>query len=165
MGKGSIGEDSMSEKTYMSSLIKRTNWPKGEWDNEPDKVSWIDSDTGLPCLAKRNHFGAWCGYVGVSPNHPQYGKTDFEASVHGGITYADECQEGPPEETICHVPEPGEPDNVWWFGFDCNHGMDYAPQMAAYLPESLRALTGVYRTLEYVKNECADLARQLKEVQ
>lgn len=34
-------------------------------------------------------------------------------AVHGGLTYSDRCH-----DDICHVPAPGEPDDVWWFGFD-----------------------------------------------
>ena len=156
----------MNEKVYTNPTINRAGWSRGAWDDEPDKVSWVDEATRLPCLAKRNTFGAWCGYVGVPPEHPLYRVSDFDdADVHGGITYADACQDGPPEQTICHVPEPGESDNVWWFGFDCGHGMDLIPGMEALMPSHLQSLLGMnstYRTLEYVKNECVKLARQLK---
>lgn len=28
----------------------KSDWPRGEWDNEPDKVQFQDEATGLPCL-------------------------------------------------------------------------------------------------------------------
>ena len=71
---------------------------------------------------------------------------------------------------ICHVPEPGRPDDVWWFGFDCAHAWDFSPGMAAYWrrtgrPEfAHRGYDEVYRTAEYVKAECGRLAAQLKQL-
>ena len=32
---------------------KRT-WPRGVWDDEPDKKQWRDEATGYPCLIVRN---------------------------------------------------------------------------------------------------------------
>lgn len=52
----------------------------GEWDNEPDKVQYIDKDTQLPCLIVRNPFGALCGYVGVRKDHPLFGRS-YDARV------------------------------------------------------------------------------------
>lgn len=141
-------------------LVNRTGWPPGRWDAEPDKVQWTDRDTDLPCLAVRNDLGAWCGYVAVEPGHPFHG-VDAEsvpAEAHGGLNYADFCQ-----GDVCHVPDPGKPEHVWWFGFDCGHVGDFVPGMAwaadpALLP---RWLTVVYRDLDYVAAECVSLARQL----
>jgi hypothetical protein len=140
----------------------RENWPKGPWDNEPDKMQWVDEATGRPCLVVRNPLGALCGYVGVPPSHPLHGKhyheVDLKEGVHGGLTFSDRCNPGEREDTgICHLPEPGEPDDVWWFGFDCSHGWDITPgmQMTMSFPDV------VYRTFEYVRRECAALAAQL----
>jgi hypothetical protein len=47
---------------------------------------------------------------------------------------------------------------VWWLGFDCAHAGDVVPQMREVLP-SLNKF-GVYRNIDYVKNECEKLARQ-----
>jgi hypothetical protein len=175
----------METKTYkdapdtpgMDNLGTRADWPPGPWDDEPDKMQWQDSDTGLPCLIVRNHSGALCGYVGVPEGHPWHGK-DYEhvgARVHGGITYANHCQAGPEEHAICHVPAPGEPDTVWWLGFDCAHSGDYCPGLDAAL-RKFREMTpalrssafthadhNIYRDIAYVKAECASLARQAKE--
>ncbi len=63
---------------------------------------------------------------------------------------------------ICHVPEPGEPDHVWWFGFDCGHAFDFMPAPAGlnFPPFSDEPPT-TYKTLDYVRRECAGLAAQL----
>jgi hypothetical protein len=147
----------------------------GPWADEPDKAQWIDHTTDLDCLAVRNWRGAWCGYVGVPPGHPLHGIGYMEAEeqaewfdVHGGLTYSDFCQEGAEDGPgICHVLAPGRPANVWWFGFDCAHYTDATPHDAA--DEKLLGLAhmreGVYRTLDYVRGEVANLARQLAEVE
>jgi hypothetical protein len=105
--------------------------------------------------------------------------------AHGGVTYAGPCN-GP----ICHVPQPGESDEVWWFGFDTGHAGDFSPGLYA-LTHSLAArrklrelfnddspeerlfpdghteingqLMDTYRTLAYVKVEVERLAAQLSE--
>ena len=102
---------------YINPRINRSEWGGGEWDGEPDKVQWQGE---LPCLAVRSHMGHWCGYVGVSPEHPLYGKGEWsdvgDLKVHGGITFTGKCQDGEECATICHkAPE----DDVWWLGFDC----------------------------------------------
>lgn len=146
--------------------------PKGPWDDEPDKVQWVDGATGLDCLAVRNQLGNWCGYVGVPDDHPLHGKGygGVDVSVHGGLTFADGCDDEAPEgHGICHIPLPGRPDNVWWLGFDCGHFNDLTPALiGAY--GGLEALSGdswlkpVYRDLEFVQRECESLAEQLAEV-
>jgi hypothetical protein len=85
----------------------RTGWGHGPWDTEPDKVQWPDAVTGLPCLAVRSDLGNWCGYVGVSPDHPDHGKgyDDVDVEIHGGLTFAAGCGHSDNEsEGICHVP-------------------------------------------------------------
>ena len=144
----------------------RPAMPAGPWDNEPDKVQWVDEATGLDCLIHRGPAGALCGYVGVPPEHPLHGK-DYEIpdiEVHGGLTYADACQENASEgHGICHIPEPGRPADVWWFGFDTAHCGDYCPRYDGdKSPRTRGNLT--YRTIGYVKAECASLAKQLAAV-
>jgi hypothetical protein len=81
---------------------------EGEWNSEPDKIQWVDEATGLDCLMHRGPGGFWCGYVGVAEGHPAFGK-DYDSvgvEVHGGLTYADFCQDtGDESHGICHVPE------------------------------------------------------------
>lgn len=99
--------------------IDKSEWGRGEWLNEPDKMQFVDEATGLPCLIVRNSGGALCGYVGVAEGHPFFGKgysdnasvehvcdesCDAEGgyhsysstvgghlSAHGGITFAAFC--------------------------------------------------------------------------
>lgn len=78
--------------------------------------------------------------------------------VHGGLTFADGCGHGEEDRGICHKPDPGEPDNVWWFGFDCAHACDIAPAMS-------RDSDDVYRDVSFVTAECESLAKQLKAME
>ena len=93
--------------------IDKSGWSRGEWDDEPDKMQWVDEQTSMPCLIVRNNGGALCGYVGVGRNHPLFGKdyndcispekhegpVDYHyectpsgiLEAHGGITFADGC--------------------------------------------------------------------------
>lgn len=133
-------------------VIDRTSWGSGPWDGEPDREQW-KTKAGLPGLIVRNYHGALCGYAAVESDHPWYGK-DWEVpdvDVHGGLTYADRCREDSP---ICHIPEPGETDDVWWFGFDCAHAFDLSPAHRFDIEE-------VYRDINYVRAEVESLAKQL----
>ena len=105
------------DRLVYSKHKARGTWVPGPWDNEPDKVQWKDPYSGLPCLAVRGPIGAWCGYVGVGPEHPWYGKDyskcctlpepcgesycphspEAQMHVHGGLTFADSCDEATPE--------------------------------------------------------------------
>lgn len=136
----------------------------GPWANEADKTVWVDPETDLDCMTHRNGGGALCGYVGVGPEHPLHGR-DYEApevTVHGGLTFASACQEDP--EGICHVPEPGREENVWWFGFDCAHLYDLCPSYNRGTNPLLDSYD-VYRDMEYVVAEVESLARQLKAME
>lgn len=160
----------MTHETEPKTIDKST-WGPGPWHNEPDRAEWTTA-AGYPALARRTEFGHWCGYVAVPPWHPAYGKHhgDVEVDVHGGLTYADRCH-----GEICHVPAPGEPDDVYWLGFDCHHTWDLSPGMEAYfesrgLPRMLRPGANgepyaSYRTLEYVRSECEKLAEQLRAME
>lgn len=81
--------------------------------------------------------------------------------VHGGLTFSDGCQ----PNGICHEPDAGEDDRVWWFGFDCGHCDDLCPGMDARFP-SLLLDDGrrAYRDIAYVTAEVESLARQLVAV-
>lgn len=169
----------MQAKEYRTE--DKSTWGPGAWQSEPDKAQWQDEETGLPCLMVRNRGGALCGYVGVPDTHPWHGK-DYSACVkgcgkdwcehtpesairvHGGLTFADACADTDDEEHgICHVPDAGEPDNVWWFGFDCSHSGDLSPQyMANFDWYGFR--DGAYRDFDYLKSQVASLAHQLAAV-
>lgn len=108
------------------------------WLTEPSDYQW--EHAGFPCELWRNGFGVWCGYVAVPPGHPWHGKhyDDINASVHGGLTYADD----------------GDHESTWVVGFDCGHFGDFSPELARY--------GGEYRTLEYAKAETERLAEQAR---
>lgn len=168
-----------AERTY--TTVNKSDWGPGAWQDEPDKIQWIDEATGLDCLIHRSPLGALCGYVGVPPGHPSHG-LDYDAvtvgpgedgyypDVHGGLTYAGPCAETDDESVgICHVPGPGRPADVWWLGFDCGHSCDVVPVMLK--TERARGWPHIawpggesYKTVAYVRAEVAKLAGQLAEV-
>lgn len=138
----------------------REKWGPGRWDMEPDLIEWRDEATGYPCLVVRNLMGSLCGYVGVPPGHPLYGvEYNDDASpgvrVHGGLTYSNACA-----GDVCHAALPGEPEHVWWFGFDCGHAFDESPGLNLILPPQFWG-RAAYRDVEYVRREVASLAAQL----
>lgn len=132
----------------------------GPWSKEPNRVEFKHG--GFHCILHRGGLAAWCGYVGVGPDHPAHGKQydDVDVEVHGGLTYAEKCQ-----GHVCHVPAPGEPDDLWWLGFDCSHFMDLAPGSLAIehrFPTTIGILDrGRYWTVEDVTTETRRLAEQL----
>lgn len=117
---------------------------------------------GYPCAVLFQPLGHRCGYVGVPKAHPCYGKnyTEVEIDCHGGLTYAD-------GQLFC-----SRRDDLWWFGFDCAHAGDAEDlgAMERYYPGSqelvvvLRTLRdcGVVRTVDFVMEQCAHIADQLK---
>jgi hypothetical protein len=197
------------ERIEYRDVIDKTDWMRGPWDNEPDKIQWQDGDTGLPCLIVRGPTGSLCGYVGVAPGHPLHGKEydSADVDVHGGLTFAHGCAEISREKWekwrerqyarrdeakkypigdaardlkewakeledydawvvratsryICHVAASGEPDPVWWLGFDCAHSGDLSPSYAKRYSYG----EDIYRPISYVERECTSLARQIASV-
>ena len=145
--------------------VDKAGWGAGPWLAEPDKRQWQDEATGLPCLIVRGPSGALCGYVGVQKGHAAHG-ADYDAvevDVHGGLTYAGVCQHGDdPARGVCHIPGAGEPDDVWWFGFDCAHAFDLSPAYAHYeRPPSPWSKPDEYRDVDYVTEQVTQLAAQL----
>lgn len=129
------------------------------WKTEPDRAEFRHH--GFVCLIKRGPMGQWCGYVALPPGHPLHGKSyddcDSRFDVHGGLTYAGKCDL---DIGICHEPEPGESDDVWWLGFDCGHCFDIIPEMAEQY--DIHLIPGqVYRDQAYVTAETQSLAEQL----
>ena len=165
----------METLSYTTMPDKLEKWGDGPWVNEPDKMQYLDTKTGLPCLAVRTSMGNWCGYVGVSKDHPLFAKDynddvlDIDLDVHGGLTFSDFSREDAPEGAgICHLPGPGEPKKVWWFGFDCAHHMDLVPSMEQFHKEHgllfpVLLGRGSYKTLEYVQSETEKLAEALAQ--
>lgn len=98
------------ERIEYRDVVDKSDWPRGEWDAEPDKIQWQDGATGLPCLIVRNGVGALCGYVGVPKGHPWHGvrysecpekcgekwcdhRPESHLEAHGGITFTDSCSD------------------------------------------------------------------------
>jgi len=171
----------ITERSY--TTMDKSSWGAGRWQDEPDKIQFVDEATGLDCLIVRSHLGALCGYVGVAEGHPLFGVEygdgpDDQLDVHGGITYSDACQVGPEAESVCHIPAPGQPDHLWWFGFDCAHLGDLCPAhqrrrdpivvargiaLGEAAPPA-EMFVDRYRDVDYVRAQCASLARQLADL-
>lgn len=172
----------MKTLEYTYEDVDKSEWGEGPWQAEVDKIQFLDEETGLPCIIKRNHMGTWCGYVGVSEGHPAYDRgynqVDDQINVHGGLTYSGRCsphEEGEEAHAICHVVEGGEDDAVFWLGFDCGHGGDLIPRMAAEnrrryketgdeIWNDMSEVFGdraTYRDQSYVTAETRSLAKQL----
>jgi hypothetical protein len=155
-----MNEQASNEWEWEAYGKTKADLPPGPWHDEPDKKVWVDEATGYDCMIVRNPSGALCGYVAVPPGHPNHGKSYWSdeggpgVDVHGGLTYAAACA-----DIICHVPQPGQPDDVWWFGFDCAHYMDIRPSWTDMMDTG-----GTYKTIAYVEAEVTSLATQLKEL-
>lgn len=160
----------MSEIVRINRNVTRVNGrlayhdvvlPDGPWHSEPDRVEF-ESD-GFSCLLLRN--SSWCGYVAVPPGHPWHGKNYDEVriaddgwpDVHGGLTYSHKCN-----GAICHIPKPGESDDVWWVGFDCAHSGDLCLYTIA---RGWDRNHETYRDVEYARRETRKLAAQARSVQ
>ncbi len=155
-------------KTLEYRTVDKSSWPRGQWDTEPDKKQWKDEATGLPCLIVRGGGGALCGYVGVGPDHPLYEKDESFAyslcdiDVHGGLTFSDHCADTDDESRhVCHKPEPGEPDHVWWLGFDCSHCHDIRPKDLNKWWAGPSSGGESYKSIGYVELHVRRLASQL----
>lgn len=153
-------------QTYLDPTLDKLAWGPGPWLDEPDKTVWVDDSTDLDCMMRRGGGGAWCGYVGVPETHPMFGlgEEDCDLDVHGCISFTGSCDdEGPVESAICHVPLPGRPAKVWWFGFDCGHHRDARPADRRFddIAYSVMNQEAVYRDASYVESEVERLARQL----
>lgn len=139
-------------------ISPKSSWPAGEWHNEPDSLSWTDPATGYPCIMQRNmDQGHWLGYVGIPEDH-HYLDNDIDIPVHGGITHTGKAPGGRYK---------GEYEKgLIWIGFDCAHGWDLLPVDSKHIFSFVNIPNHeiTYKSLEYIKNECTNLAKALKEV-
>lgn len=151
----------------LTPAIKLEKWGAGAWVDEPDHLAF--EHVGMSCILHRHpSSGHWCGYVAVPPGHPWHGKDGYSENqeigleVHGGPTYGDKC-----DGEICHVAKPGEPDDVWWIGFDCAHSGDLAPcsvKMDARLGFDHRFRSrDSYKTIDYITQETKRAAEQARD--
>lgn len=120
------------------------------WHNAPKQADGVFH--GYHCkiiMHKRSKH--YCGYVGVTEDHPFYGKTDewngecavSNLLVHGGVTFTGQGYWD------------GADKNLWYIGFDCAHFWDRTAQHNG----------GIWRDIDYVKNEIENLAKQIKEAE
>ncbi len=155
----------MSYKEYRD-VIDKSDWGHGPWDSEPDKIEWVDPETGYDCIIRRSPLGALCGYVGIPESHALFGldydDLNIDLEVHGGITWTGKPDGDEVPIDIRLATE--HPKQLWWIGFDCAHAFDLAPAMRRYTdmvttwPDDW---TQVYRDMEYVRSEVLELAKQL----
>jgi hypothetical protein len=149
------------------AMMKKNSWGAGPWQDEPDRLEWRDGSTGYICLIRRSEFGGHlCGYVGLPVGHPLVGKDleKIDARAHEGLDYAGPCLNDL-RQTL-----PG-PAVVYWFGFYCARADDILPALTNLedMPKLRRvaekanpAFRGrTYRTLDYVRRRCEQLAQQL----
>jgi hypothetical protein len=140
------------------------------WEQEPDKLDFVDEVTGYKCLVLRQQrHKNLCGYVFLPKDHIFYGKVSEEVwdndelrhiKVHGGVNFA-----GYFDFT--------ESDYV--IGFDCAHAFDIVPSIYELIPDIYSKFiiedglevdfskNSTYKTVEYVTDECKKLAKQLKK--
>ena len=141
--------------------MREGRWVSGPWDDEPDEALWRDEATGFACAAFRVGWsGHWCGYVALPPEHPAHGlpdEYDYNVYVHGGATYAGDLAHSASLRLAMLTTACGN-SNPWWVGFDCAHSGDSSP-----LDITDGHRFGTYRTLAYVKQQCAKLASELRD--
>lgn len=151
------------------------------WLNEPDRLEF--ESHGFPCMVIRhNHrpehnpkdwLGHLCGYVGVPKDHPLYNKSARwgereenspidNLEVHGGITFSDFRD---------------EKKDFYYFGFDAAHCDDLIPgfyelrqpgECLYEIYQKHKAFSDLfketYKDMNYMKAECENLAKQLREL-
>ena len=103
------------------------------------KKQWV-TEAGLNAYILYVNNSHHCGYVAVNKEHPYY-KNDYNKhyniDVHEGLTFSD---------TIEGIDEP------WLFGFDAAHASDNP------------AYGGTFKDVDYMTEECEQLAKQLKDI-
>ncbi len=150
--------DELKNKHLYSLEQKSFRWGYGEWIEEPDYVIFTYKD--IKCEIFRNVSGYLCGYCSLPKNHPWLNEDywEIECNVHGELTFKK-------HEKI---------------GFDCAHSYDIIPSTEEILKESETKLRNqykgilpdisplsvrTYKNMEYLKNECKNLANQIIESQ
>lgn len=120
---------------------------------EGNFIEFINKTSGYECRIIRPYpLSHLCGYVRVpDEGHPCFG-LDYDQipihNVHGGITFSNNMGI----------------KGTWWIGFDCCHLGDLSPSdVITYNRKSIGK--NVYRTVDFVRNECNKLARQLKKME
>jgi hypothetical protein len=164
---------SMNQIIFTLNYIDKTDWPDGPWKLEPDKMLWIDEDTGYECLIKRiRNISHLCGYVGITKEHPLYKTSLLQFrrddtlikyfDVHGMITMSYPgklfSEEPGPDHKLGrtffdNMPNPNE---IWWIGMDFVQNEDIIP----IISDDVNDNNGerIYRDIGYVTKEVTKLA-------
>ena len=159
----------MEFKQWTNSVGQRYRAAGGAWENEPDKIQWLDK-TGKPCVILRSEMGHLNGYVAVKQHHPLYRKhyqeIDYDSypdlHVHYGLTFADPGnQRGHVSGNLALETDRDDLHSLWWFGFDTNHYGDLSP----YRAYEHWDMTGIYRDVVFVRDHCRILAEWLTAVE
>lgn len=152
--------------TYHRTAEDLERWGNGPWLAEPDRVEWVDPATERPCLVFRHDMGYLCGYAAVDPGHPlhQVDRSGLDL-MSAPVDYTAFCQEGP-DAKICHVPAPGKPADVWWFGFHSAHYNHLVPLMFSPMMRALGIRRDpppgyIYQGMTRVITRVKALAREL----
>lgn len=155
-----------------------------QWLNEPNELDFTDDTTGFPCAMRRNHGGAWCGYVGVPEGHRLFGKSYSNNVVLPGgfldspremdsdfgvmeLLIADPAKITPERCEIhlalavrCHGSLTFS-DAAWWEPENKNWWFGFDCSHSGDLSPKYPNHGGTYRDVEYVKAQCHRLAIEL----
>lgn len=172
-------------------VIDKTQWNRGPWDDEPDQKNYITASGLSASILRAEHSGSLCGYVGVPPSHPWFGKEYSDAVIPSAEQLArpvdtskisllsllcsagDDPSDGARIDCIIRVhggltysgegrERCGEDPALWYFGFDCAHSGDLCPAMD--WRSRFRNYEDVYRDFDYVQRDVELLAAQLAEI-
>jgi len=114
------------------------------WETEPDFLEFVDEGTGYRCFIQRHpELKHLCGYVELPKKHKLYGETNVDNEFLLNL-----------DENSLEISFTVD----FVVGFDCGHAGDLVPGVKSFHEE-------VYRDIEYVTNECKNLAKQLKELE
>jgi len=127
------------------------------WETEPDFLEFVDESTGYRCFIRRHlELKHLCGYVELPEKHKLYGSFSeenfYNIEVHGGVTYTGRRE----FEQLNYIAD-------YVLGFDCGHAGDLSPYFLTR-GMSQAAWYETYKDIDYVTNECKNLAKQLKEL-
>jgi hypothetical protein len=155
---------------------------EGEFPERPkvvnEHLSEIEVHGGMtfaePCASMgREDWIEYAKYInspGLKAEASQYSEGDaarriaeWKDAVRDYDKWRAECE----SKEICHKPDPGEADDVWWFGFDCGHAWDLSPGMKKFQEDHgfSHHNEDMYRDVAYVASEVERLAQQLKAME